>query len=294
MPNAEELAAAGVNVIPRAEGANVTGLAGNVVLPNNTTAAGGTEADQDAVVSKQPLQLVSVGQGFPALPRKLVERIRANEFVDFADLPPAKGKGRPAAHTLEGQVLVVQAADLLQTRRIIPDLATWSQCFALYVAVLAPVQPERVPELMAYQAIIAKASLKYRWPSWVVYDQNFRQEMAGNNSLQSWARVDPSTYALCFTGQAISSENWCTRCQCLDHTSSSCPMRSRKRPWSGEVEPAQQGRHGRQDRQVCQKYNKFNGDCRFGARCKFAHVCSICQEAHPANKCKAGGGKSED
>lgn len=55
----------------------------------------------------------------------------------------------------DGQVIVVQAADLLQSRRVIPDLATWSQCYALFVAVLAPHQPERLPELMAYQSLIA-------------------------------------------------------------------------------------------------------------------------------------------
>ncbi len=111
---------------------------------------------------------MAVGAGFPALPRKLVECIWANESIDFADLLPTKGKSLPVAHSLEGQVLVVQAADLLQSYKVIPDLATWSQCFAMYVAVLAQVQPERVPELMAYQAIIAKASLKYCWTSWIV------------------------------------------------------------------------------------------------------------------------------
>ena len=133
----------------------------------------------------------------------------ANEYIDFTDLPPAKGKACPIPQSLEGQVLVVQAADLLQARKIIPDLATWLQCFALYVATLAPSHPSRVPEMMAYQTIIAKASQKYRWPSWVVYDQNFRQE-AANNPAQSWTKVEPSIYAQCFTGQAISTANWCS------------------------------------------------------------------------------------
>ena len=112
--------------------------------------------------------------GLPPIPAKVVDRIRANAYIDFSDLPPAKGKGKPVTHALEGQVIVVQAADLMQSRRIIPDLATWSQCYAVYVAVLATAQPERLPDLMAYFSLIARASLKYRWLSWVVYDQNFR------------------------------------------------------------------------------------------------------------------------
>ena len=130
----------------------------------------------------------SMGSGLEVLPKKLVERIRANEYIDFTELPPAKGKDRPVPQSLEGQVIVVQAADLVQSRKIIPDLATWTQCFALYVATLAS---HRLLDLMAYQALMAKASLKFRWPSWIVYDQNFRQEAAGNPH-QVWAKADPA------------------------------------------------------------------------------------------------------
>ena len=186
-------------------------------------------------------------------------------------------------------MLVVQAAYLLQSRKVIPDSATWSQCFALYVAILAPAQPERVQDLMAYQAIIAKASSKYRWPSWVVYDQNFRLEVAGNPD-QPWAKVDPSIYALSFTGQTISAENWCSRCQCLDHTTSNCPAApARKRPWhsaqgspappaqrwSGSQDHPAQRWSGSQEHQVCLKYNRFGGDCKFGKQCKFRHVYAV-------------------
>ena len=112
---------------------------------------------------------------------------------------------------------MVQAADLVQSRRLIPDLATWTQCFGIYTAAVARKQPGRVPDLMAYLATISKTSQKYRWPSWVIYDQNFRIEVAGNPTL-SWAKVDPSLYAQCFTGQARSTENWCSHCQALDHS----------------------------------------------------------------------------
>ena len=69
--------------------------------------------------------LVGISTGLPALQKKLVDRIRANKYIDFAELPPAKGKGRPLPQSLEGQIIVVQAADLMHTRKIIPDLATW-------------------------------------------------------------------------------------------------------------------------------------------------------------------------
>ena len=121
-----------------------------------------------------------MGFGLSPLPRKTVERMRAGNYVDFAELPPAKGKGRSIPQAMEGQVIVMQQRTWSSPAEFIPDYATWSQCFALYVAAVASHQPERLPDLMAYQALIARASKKYRWPSWLVYDQNFWQEAAGN------------------------------------------------------------------------------------------------------------------
>lgn len=135
-----------------------------------------------------------MGAGLLAILKKLVAKILSDEYedyVDFAELPPAKGKGRPVPQSVEGQAIVVQAAYLLQAQKIITDFATWVQCSSLYAATLAMKFPERMPELMAYQTTIAKMIRKYRWPSCVMYDQNFKQEAAGNPS-QSWANVDPS------------------------------------------------------------------------------------------------------
>ncbi len=240
-----------------------------------------SQSEHSAATAKPGTCLVSIGPGLPSLPKRLVERIGTGECVDFGELPPAKGKSRPLPQAGEGQVVVVQATDLMATRKTIPDLVTWLQCFGIFTAVVAAAQPKRVPELMAYQAIIAKASQTYRWPSWVVYDQAFRQEMAGARE-QSWAKVDPSLYSVCFFGQNINAENWCSVCRSLEHTATACPSRAtRKCTWPGS--PARGA-----NQEVCQKYNRFNGDCRYGRDCKFAHMYSRCGEPHPVTKCKAG------
>ena len=119
MPSEEELA--GVAVQPT----------GSVTPPVSSTQtlglgeAGWSSGDQAAKVGP----LVPTGAGLPALPKKLILKIRANEYIDFADLPPAKGKMRAIPQGLEGQVIVVQA-EHLQTKKLIPDLSTWMQCFA--------------------------------------------------------------------------------------------------------------------------------------------------------------------
>ncbi len=115
-------------------------------------------------------KVTCVGTGLPPITQKLRDRIIPRQYVDFTELPPAKGKSRLVSQPGEGQLVLVQAADLLQSRRTIPDFAT----------VLSSKYPELLPDLMGYMSVIAKASKRYCWPAWVIYDQQFRQEAAGN------------------------------------------------------------------------------------------------------------------
>lgn len=126
--------------------------------------------DPQKTISK----LVPVGAGLPVLLRKLVDQILAGQCIDFSELPPAKGRTRTLPNH-EGHIIVVRAKDLSGTRRLIPDFATWVQCYSLYMAVITSKEPDRTSNLLAYMESIAKASVKYTWPSWVVYDQNYRQ-----------------------------------------------------------------------------------------------------------------------
>ncbi len=228
------------------------------------------------------------GQDCPAPTAEKISRknkIRAVQRLH--QLLPAKGKGRSLTQPTEGQIIVVQAADLVQNRKPIPDYATWSQCYALYIAVLASHRPNRLGDLMGHQSLIARVSKKYKWPAWVIYDQNFRQEAAGNPD-QPWAKANPSLYTQCFTGQELVSENWCSKCQGLDHSSNDCPYQSRKRPWStafgGAAGPA---RSPSRSDQPCMKYNRYQEDCRFGKDCHFQHVCNSCRGPHPVSRCKS-------
>ncbi len=119
-------------------------------------------ATMPPATSQAHQSLVSVGTGLPAIPKKLVEKILSGEYVDFCELPPMKGKGRPSPQVGEGQIVVLHAADLASSKKAIPDLVTWLQCFSLYVAVVAAKQPGKVADLMAYQVLITKASQSYR------------------------------------------------------------------------------------------------------------------------------------
>lgn len=236
---------------------------------------------------------VAPGPGLAAVPKRVMEKIWNGEYVDFNELPPAKGKGRSVIQG-EGQIVLVQAADLMATKKLIPDLGVWAQCFALYMAILAQKKPEKMPEMLAYLTTISKASTKYRWPSWLIYDHNFRSEAAGDPS-RSWAVVDPSLYSQAFVNMSISEDNWCTRCHSLDHATYRCPLRptgmgARKRQWANftpSYPPAKkQEREPGAKREICKKYNRYGGDCRYGDTFKHLHACSRCkEEGHPCTEC---------
>ena len=72
---------------------------------------GGTDdhAGDSSSTVETTTSLVQLGCGLPAISKKLLEKIEADEYIDFSELPPAKGKDKTAAQSFEGQIVVVQA-----------------------------------------------------------------------------------------------------------------------------------------------------------------------------------------
>ena len=139
--------------------------------------------------------------------------------------------------------MLLQAADYVQSKKHIPDLATWTQCFAIYSAVLVTKYPERAQTLFMYSAIIARLSKQFRWPSFIIYDQYFCQE-AADTGKTDWSKIDSSIHAQCFTGMSLSAEGWCSICTSMDHVKATCPYRpaddqlGQKRPFLPQKELA--------------------------------------------------------
>ena len=105
--------------------------------------SGSLASTAGATPAKSSSKLVATGPGLPALPKKIAEQILAGSYVAFSKLPPAKGRTSPMLSPEEGQIVLVRAEDLTGTRKLIPDLGTWLQCFALYMAVVMEKEPER-------------------------------------------------------------------------------------------------------------------------------------------------------
>ena len=191
---------------------------------------GQSAADTRSAHTLAAMPMICMVPGLPPLPKKMVKRIRTAQYIEFTELPPAKGKSRSLAQPTEGQIIVLLTADLVQTRKTIADYATWSQCYAHYVAVLAAHQPGRLADLMGYQSIIACMSKKYKWPSWVIHDQNFRQEAKGNPD-QPWAKAEGRAQPVYAVLHWARTELVNQVCQGLDHSSADCPYQTRKLRW---------------------------------------------------------------
>ncbi len=210
--------------------------------------------------------------------------ILADLFVDLTEVPPAKGRSPGINKLLEGQLILIQPMDLLQTKHLIRDFPTWLQCFSVYVAVLLTKFPQRATSLLLYQKNLAYLSLRFEWPAWVVYDNTYRQEAADVGKVD-WSQVDYGIYARCFHNQKLSVEAWCSGCHSVDHLQDNCPF-GRKRPSASHPGPS---RPKRSTPPICRSFNKGDGRCKFEPRCHYAHVCLQCQGSHPVSQCRQGG-----
>ena len=254
--------------------------------------SGGNPPDPPAHLPPRPS---TIGHTIPAITQKLQDKILAGEFIDFSELPPAKGKASPLSlPTAEGNIILVNAADLAQQKKLIPDLGTWIQCFTIYTGVICAHHPTRLPDLLSYQYQITRVSQRYRWPSWVIFDQNFRQMVADRGST-TLAHLDPTLFTQCFSGQAKENNTWCLYCHSLEHSSSTCSLRpppgKRPKPSTADTAPSPVPQSSA-DPQICRNFNRVKG-CRFGDRCYRIHRCAGCGKRHPVTKCPSTEGSSK-
>jgi hypothetical protein len=187
-------------------------------------------------------------------------------------------------------------------KRQIADIATWVQVFSSYMLVLSTKYPEALPELISYQLLIVQHSQKFRYPSWLRYDIDFRT-WAAQTGTRTWSQINPQCYALAFTGQGSSSQ-WCPICFIDGGTHTiDCPnftlathldpqlpsVQSPTRPPLRRpllAPPSQLPAPKRQQVDHCILYNKQDGNCPYGRDCKYTHCCALCKQAgHPISRC---------
>ena len=223
-----------------------------------------------------PNPQVSLGYGIPSILPKTRDHILAREYIDFIDLPPAKGKTSPLSlPASEGNIIMVNAFDLMQQKKLIPDIGTWVQCFTIFAGVICFQSPGRLPDHLGYLYQITRASQRYKWPAWVIFHQNVHQEVADRGSTEL-AHLDPTLYAQCFNGQTKEGSAWCQHCHSLEHSSDTCPLKPppTKLPRLTPAEQAPSQTRPTLDNQVCRNYNQKG--CKYGKKCcRFTSVLNV-------------------
>ena len=301
-PTSSEAAAGGDTPKDKSEGA---GLAAGLV--------GGKTKEAEV----QPFLF---SQGFPPVPAKLVGKILRLEFVDMAELLRDNIKAERRRGS-QGE----SSSGSKHTRREIPDILSWLQCFGIYISVMASKFPERVPNMLAYQTTLVREARRCGGSGWMAYDTAFRQQAATDPHCD-WSKLNNSLYPVTFMVQASGRGKCCPHCLESDHPGDKCALsprprqESRQRPRSpglgwqahgtgeGRREPRseyqaagkQKVRGGRQVDQrggikICYSFN--DGECRFPNSCRYLHICQRCQatpRAGARRMARAGGSRQSE
>ena len=147
MPGAESVAGLGLSVV-----------GGATVAPEGATpSAGAKSADQVVVEPKLGVSRPFIlSEGLPPIPHKLVAKIWRGEFVDMAELLRDNLEVQRRASSQPLSQNSSASSPQSKSRREIPDLLSWVQCFGTYMAVLTSKFPGKLKHLLAYQTLIIR------------------------------------------------------------------------------------------------------------------------------------------
>ena len=213
---------------------------------------------------------VWLGEGLGSVPKQTHERMIRWEFMDLAEFRPRTvwDKINPEANT--EKLVILPRFEVAQTRkRPVTSIITWVQCFSRYTAAMAKQFPECTPGFMSHLLTVLKAYGEVEEPAWRLYDEAFREKMASTGT-KTWSGMDVSLYQELCGGQP------------------------RKRAMGPQADGrgAATGSNAKRSLDsrkpvVCWQYN--DGVCSYGSRCKFPHVCEVCQGNHARSQCQNAG-----
>ena len=166
----------------------------NISLPSPAPVAAATAPAGATAGSETEVAAPSSAVQQPPLPEKIKQRILKGEYIDFDSLlpealyPARYGASPSPAFTLrlshDPAADVVIAQQKPAAKRSVRDLASWMEAWNVYAQVLGATYPARATELLAYQAIICKASTRFPPQLWLRYDQRFRASAAADRTMR--------------------------------------------------------------------------------------------------------------
>ena len=240
-------------------------------------------------------ETVMVAEGLGPIPRKVVQKIQSEEYVDLEELlkfPHHQGEV-PLPQRQKGVVVIQSVESLKKCKPRITVFPQWVEAFAIYVAVLSKTRPQCVPDMMAYMVLIKEANT-HGGARWLSYDREFRERVAAKKLLQ-WGERDPNLWAKFFAGSTPAARV-CRCCGSHDHGTAECTYADRRENY-GRQNLGSMGNQPRmaslpmgakprgiKKRGACYPYNN-KGAWDRAPPCPFQHECSNCGEGHPARVC---------
>ncbi len=221
-----------------------------------------------------------LSEALPVIPAKLVRRILRPEYVDMAELLKDNMEA-------ERRKLAAEAGSHF-TRREVPDILSWIQCFNMYMAVVVSKYPGKTKEMLAYQALIVGESRR-GGRGWRLYDAAFRQQIRSLESV-NFARINQSLYSTTILAFSGGRQTFCAVCMQSDHTQEECGLQAsmNRQPTQGRdlgVAAPVRGLDRRKRERVGACYAWNEGRCTF-VRCRYEHVCSRCGGEHRKPQCR--------
>lgn len=208
---------------------------------------------------------VLLGTSYPPVPNKLVKKINDGDFVEMADLLPDR-----LANSGDNEL-----AKPSKKRRIVTNILEWVRCFGLYTSIISRSAPERVPDLLGYQALIIDAYTEYQGDHWSGYDRQFRQR-AAVTPISTWSAMDTTLWNRAFGGMA--SLPRCIHCFSVSHKSIECELS----PDIHTPSPSRTSTPGRpfsqSQRPICFSWNEEPGPGCARRTCRFEHSCYLCSK----------------
>ena len=244
------------------------------------------KSDQAAAAKAAPPFIL--GEGLPPIPAKLVAKIQRGEFVDMAELLRDNIEA-DRRRTKEGDADPSGGQpSSSQTRREIPDLLSWIQCFGVYACIVAKSHPDKLQQLLAYQTMLVREARRCGGNGWQAYDTMFRQQVA-NDPAADWSKLNSSLYSVTFLAYQNGRGKTCLHCLETDHTGSDCALASTKGYCTARspINDDMRNTRGKVDRgerstRICYSWN--DGRCAV-PYCRYRHICAKCQGEHKASQC---------
>ena len=237
---------------------------------------------EEHVLSRKPSKQVFVGAGLPVLPKRLVDKMVAGEYINFNELIPFcdPGAEEEQSTSTPEHYLFPTLGLIRQGHKVDYSFLQWASCFATYMAVLSS-KGQNITHMCAYFNVILKASREYTDDMWRHYDADYRQKAEATHN-QDWSTIDTALFNQCFTGRARQVQR-CSNCNSAKHDSATCPRKKGKRPASNP-DDSPHSKQAKQRSDLCFNYN-YHRPCHY-TPCLYKHQClKCCPEEHAFLDC---------